>query len=48
VISPLTAKTHVRNVLRKLGCRDRPALVALAYETGLVAPGADEDTEAPG
>jgi DNA-binding NarL/FixJ family response regulator len=47
VISPLTAKTHVRNVLRKLGCRDRPALVALAYETGLVAPGADEGNEAP-
>jgi DNA-binding NarL/FixJ family response regulator len=39
VISPLTAKTHVSNVLRKLGCRDRAALVALAYETGLIAPG---------
>ena len=39
VISPLTAKTHVSNVLRKLGCRDRPALVALAYEAGLVTPG---------
>ena len=39
VISPLTAKTHVSNVLRKLDCRDRAALVALAYETGLVAPG---------
>jgi DNA-binding NarL/FixJ family response regulator len=39
VISPLTAKTHVSNVLRKLGCRDRTALVALAYETGLVTPG---------
>jgi DNA-binding NarL/FixJ family response regulator len=35
VISPLTAKTHVSNVLRKLGCRDRAALVALAYESGL-------------
>ena len=40
VISPLTAKTHVSNVLRKLGCRDRAALVALAYESGLVTPGA--------
>jgi DNA-binding NarL/FixJ family response regulator len=40
VISPLTAKTHVRNILRKLGCRDRAALVAFAYETGLVTPGA--------
>jgi DNA-binding NarL/FixJ family response regulator len=39
VISPLTAKTHVSNVLRKLGCRDRAALVALAYECGLVQPG---------
>jgi DNA-binding NarL/FixJ family response regulator len=39
VISPLTAKTHVRNILRKLDCRDRAALVALAYETGVVAPG---------
>jgi DNA-binding NarL/FixJ family response regulator len=39
VISPLTAKTHVSNVLRKLGCRDRAALVALAYESGLLSPG---------
>ena len=39
VISPLTAKTHVSNVLRKLDCRDRVALVALAYETGLITPG---------
>jgi len=39
VISPLTAKTHVSNILRKLGCRDRAALVAVAYESGLVAPG---------
>jgi DNA-binding NarL/FixJ family response regulator len=39
VISPLTAKTHVSNILRKLDCHDRAALVALAYETGLVTPG---------
>jgi DNA-binding NarL/FixJ family response regulator len=37
VISPLTAKTHVSNILRKLGCRDRAALVALAYESGLIS-----------
>jgi DNA-binding NarL/FixJ family response regulator len=39
VISPLTAKTHVSNILRKLDCHDRAALVALAYETELIAPG---------
>jgi len=39
VISPLTAKTHVRNVLRKLDCHDRAALVALAYEGRLITPG---------
>ena len=39
VISPLTAKTHVRNILRKLDCRDRAGLVALAYESGLITPG---------
>jgi DNA-binding NarL/FixJ family response regulator len=39
VISPLTAKTHVSNILRKLDCHDRAALVALAYESGLIAPG---------
>jgi DNA-binding NarL/FixJ family response regulator len=39
VISPLTAKTHVSNILHKLECHDRAALVALAYETGLITPG---------
>jgi DNA-binding NarL/FixJ family response regulator len=39
VISPLTTKTHVSRILRKLGCRDRAQLVTLAYETGLVTPG---------
>jgi DNA-binding NarL/FixJ family response regulator len=39
VISPLTAKTHVSNILRKLGCRDRAALVAVAYESGFIAQG---------
>lgn len=39
VISPLTAKTHVRNILRKLECRDRAALTAVAYESGLLTPG---------
>lgn len=40
VISPLTAKTHVRNILRKLDCHDRAGLVAIAYENGLITPGA--------
>jgi DNA-binding NarL/FixJ family response regulator len=39
-LSPLTAKTHVSRAMSKLGARDRAQLVVLAYETGLVAPGA--------
>jgi DNA-binding NarL/FixJ family response regulator len=39
VISPLTAKSHVRNIQRKLDCHDRAALVALAYENNLITPG---------
>jgi DNA-binding NarL/FixJ family response regulator len=45
VISPHTAKTHVRNILRKLDCRDRAGLVALAYESGLIAPGEGQQAE---
>jgi DNA-binding NarL/FixJ family response regulator len=44
VISPLTAKTHVSRILRKLGCRDRAQLVTLAYETRLVTPGTRQAT----
>jgi len=36
IISPLTAKTHVRRMLAKLDARDRAQLVVIAYETGLV------------
>jgi DNA-binding NarL/FixJ family response regulator len=39
VISPHTAKSHVRNILRKLDCHDRAGLVAIAYESGLITPG---------
>ncbi len=39
-LSPLTAKTHVSRAMTKLGVRDRAQLVVLAYETGLVTPGA--------
>jgi len=40
-LSPLTAKTHVSRIMGKLGARDRAQLVITAYESGLVAPGAD-------
>jgi len=46
VISPLTAKTHVGRILAKLGCHDRAQLVTVAYETGLVTPGARDEPEA--
>jgi DNA-binding NarL/FixJ family response regulator len=39
VVSPATAKTHVSRTMVKLHARDRAQLVALAYQTGLVAPG---------
>jgi DNA-binding NarL/FixJ family response regulator len=40
VVSPATAKTHVSRAMVKLGVRDRAQLVVLAYEAGLVVPGA--------
>lgn len=39
-LSPLTTKTHVSRVMTKLGARDRAQLVVVAYESGLVVPGA--------
>ncbi|OLB76746.1 MAG: DNA-binding response regulator [Actinobacteria bacterium 13_2_20CM_2_71_6] len=38
-VSPETVKTHVGNVLGKLGARDRTQAVIAAYESGFITPG---------
>jgi DNA-binding NarL/FixJ family response regulator len=40
VVSETTVKTHVARVLMKLGLRDRIQAVVMAYEFGVISPGA--------
>jgi DNA-binding NarL/FixJ family response regulator len=37
-VSEGTVKTHLSNILAKTGCHSRAQAVALAYDTGLIAP----------
>jgi DNA-binding CsgD family transcriptional regulator len=38
VISPETARTHIRNAMEKRGARTRAHLIALAMRDGLIRP----------
>jgi DNA-binding NarL/FixJ family response regulator len=46
-LSEATVKTHVARILSKLRLRDRAQAVVVAYETGLVVPGAGGTTGDP-
>ncbi|WP_307167616.1 response regulator [Streptomyces rishiriensis] len=43
-LSEATVKTHVARILAKLHLRDRAQAVVVAYETGLITPGAGTPT----
>jgi DNA-binding NarL/FixJ family response regulator len=40
-MSGATARTHVSRIMTKVGARDRAQLVVIAYESGLLVPGAE-------
>jgi DNA-binding NarL/FixJ family response regulator len=44
VISEVTVKTHLGNILGKLGLRDRAAAIVFAFDAGLAAPGTDRSS----
>jgi len=46
-VSEATTKTHVSNVLTKLGVKDRVQAVIYAYESGIVVVGENGITEDP-
>ncbi|MDX3262077.1 response regulator transcription factor [Streptomyces sp. NPDC093228] len=46
-LSEATVKTHVARILAKLRLRDRAQAVVVAYETGLVTPGAGAPAAEP-
>jgi DNA-binding NarL/FixJ family response regulator len=48
VVSDATVKTHVTRIFGKLGLHDRAQAVVLAYESGLVQPGAARTPRAAG
>ncbi len=44
VIGEVTVKTHLGNILGKLGLRDRAAAIVFAFDAALAAPAADQST----